>query len=423
MIKKITYLLCALTLVLSSSCSDDKTIYVPVEEPALYENGIIYYGTTYEDVSFYDPVKNKFYPGNIYEKINGGMIGTNEGYNGGINSVYIYDGKIYFLTPMTRGNGEYEGQARITVADAKTFRHIKHIYADGFDMASLGNIYGLTVVDENKFYITYNQYNGGANDCGMGILKVDPSTGATTFTKDVAGLVGHVGIDGPGTSNRTVRQGGWILICCGNAIKFIDAATDQVDETKTISFDARRQVTDILKAHDGYIYALVAGEADKEGDDMWAMDMPMLETESSIVKIDPVSFDIVYEEFLLDEEDEQIDILSGLGPNGAVASLTSNHIIFKTGVSWGQCGVYVYDLDDRSINHIFQAVPADGTCGKYMATDKKGNLYVPLATVAATSSTTSVKVFRIADGMRMTDIESVIGTSNGDGGLVSTYIF
>lgn len=410
MMKKFTYALFAFTLLFASCNNGEETPYTPpVGGP--YSRGIIFYGTTWEDLAFFDPAKSTFHAGNLFENANGTMVSEGSA-SGGINDVYIYGGKAYLLTPKTSETGDKLGKARIAVTDAGSFKLEKSIYANGFDMATLGFIYNLMVVDENKFYIGYNP---SSNNGGIRVLKVDPEDGTTTFSGDIAGTSGAIGVDGPATFQRMLRQGDWVVAACGSKVQFINTSTDQVDATKTIQISSKRQVADVLKGRDGYIYALVAGKCAKEGYWMWSP--PDYESNASIVKINPTDFSVVYQEDLVDANGEQLDIKACLEGNGAVAARTSNEILFTVGAVYGRCQVYAFDFVEKTTRLVASPL---GMFGKYMAADPYGNVYVPQI---ENYSTCNTQVYNIASGERMSDIENLIEPVKGDGGFVSTYIF
>lgn len=429
MMKKITYILCALTLALAS-CSDDSNTNRP--EPGPYASGIIYYGTSAEDLAFYDPATRQYSAGNIFSKVNRQTVGA-DGWTGGINDVCIYKGKAYFLTPNTSETGENAGKARIAVADAETFKLQKAVYADGFDMATLGNIYNMAVVNENKFYVTYNS---ASNISGIRVLKVNPISGDATLSGDIEGAAGAIGVDGPVTFQRMLRHANWVVAPCGSKIQFINTGTDRVDAAKTIQKDARRHVTDIVKGRDGYIYALVAGKQDKGQDWLWGAGATGPESDCSVVKINPSTMREMEEVFMqMDQndpeyvEDTPLRMRSSMESNGAVASLTTDEILFNVGKPYKPTQVYAYNFKTKQTRFVFKT--PEMSVSKYMAADKAGNVYVPQ--VPEHFKGVLVSVFGIADGVRNTDIEADFTAidpwelpapaSNfwGDGGFIATY--
>ena len=370
-----------------------------------YRSGIFFYGTTHEDLAFFNPVTSTFYEGNIYEKANGHMIGDNS-IDGGINDMHIYNNKLYILTPK-----DYNSTgAKISVCDPQTLIEQKTIMADGFDMSSLGFIYNMIPVNENKFYIGYNPMS---NNSGIRVLKVNEN-GSTEFSStDITETGGALGVDGPGAFTRMLRNGEDILAACGSKIQVINK-NDQV--AKSIEVDPSRQITDILKGKDGKLYAIVAGSVDKSSP-YWLWMPPAATTPASIITIDASTYSITATKELIVDGTE-LKIRSGMEANGAVASLTSDELFFVVDGMYAPGKVYSYNYANGTITHIMSQ--SGGTCGKYLSTDKQGMLYIPLV---KNWNTCYTSVYRISDKQQMTDIEAKIGSVKGDGGFISTYLF
>ncbi|MDR0661175.1 MAG: DUF5074 domain-containing protein [Prevotellaceae bacterium] len=371
-----------------------------------YKNGIFFYGTTYEDLAFFEPTTSTFHEGNIYKNVNGHMVGVNS-MSGGINDIYIYNNKLYMLTPK-----DYDSEgAKISVCDAQTLKEQKAITAEGFDMSSLGYIYNMIPVNENKFYIGYNPIS---NISGIRVLNVN-GDGTTAFSsEDIPGTGGKLGVDGPATFARMLKNGEDVLAACGSKIQVINSS-DQV--TKSIEIDLDKQIADIVKGKDGKIYAVVTGATDKSSS-MWPW-MPTYTSSASIVTIDPSTYTVTASKTLLDGE-TRLDIRAGLEANGAVASLTSDEIFFVVGMAYSPAKIYSYNYSNGTISLVMNQAGMSGSCGKYMATDKEGMLYIPLI---KTYNSCHTSVYRISDKQRMADIEAKIGVVKGDGGYISTYLF
>lgn len=366
-----------------------------------FKEGILLYGTSYEGFAFYSTPTATFYEDNIFTTVNGtSTIGS-----GGVNDVYIYNNKIYLLTPSSASN-----KAQVVEADAQTFKITRTITADGFNASDLQQIYNLMVVNENKFYIGYNKGMNG-NIGGIRILEVNEDGSATFATTDIAGTGGALGIDGPAWV-RMMKNDNDILAGCGSKIQVI--RNDVV--AKTIEVDPDRQISDIVKGRDGKIYAVVAGKIDKISNPYWLW-MPTYTSSASIVAIDPITYDIIKSTDLI-ESGSSLNLRSGLEANGAVASLTTDEIFFIVDGMYAPGKIYSCNYTTGTITHVM--TQSGGTCGKHMGTDKNGMLYIPLI---KNFNGCYTNVYRISDKQQMTDIEAKLTEVNGDGGYISTYLF
>ena len=398
--KKFTYVLLAFALIFAACSKDDDTPNNPPAPKGPYASGIFVYGTTYEGLAFYDPDKDggTFYGNNIYVKANDGETSIGAG---GVNDICIYNGKIYILTPSSSDN-----KSQIVVCDAETLKKEKVITADGFNSTALGQIYNLMVVNENKFYIGTN--NGIVDNNGrISVLTVD-GAGIASFTGPIEGTNGFIGEEGPMWS-RMLRSGNYVLAGCGSRLQFINTSTDAVD--KTIELDPARQIIDILEGRDGNIYAVVGGKATG-----YPYSMVYTST-TSVIKIDMSDFS--YDETELKIDGADVIVKGGLEAS-ACASLTSDEI-FMMQNGWTIGNIYSYNYTTKKTTVFAQpSAPAGySVYAKYMATDRNGQLYVPVTNY----SNISIMVFDIATGERNSEIEAKFSAVPGDGGLISTYIF
>lgn len=408
--KKITYVLCASVLFLASCSSDNNS---PKPQPGPYASGIFAYGTSSDGLAFFDPNKNSgtFYEDNIYLEAN--PEEANIG-NGGINDVYIYGGKIYLLFP---GNYSGDTEGSIVVCDAETMEKTDIITADDFDRDVIGDAYNLMVVNENKFYIGTNIYDFStdANESGIRMLTLDLE-GNATLSGHIAGTAGDLGVDGPKWS-RMLKHNGYVLAGCGSKIKFINTATDQVDETKTMEVDPERQILDILEGRDGNVYAVVAGKLPVFSSYPEPEDYT---TTASVIKIN--FSDYTYSEAVLLAGGDPV-VIKGALESGACASLTSDELFLMEYTSWGSTGaeIYAYNYTTGETS-VFANITFDSgrRFGKYMAADKKGRLYVP----AVSYSDMEPMIFNIQTGARESSVEAKFTSPvAGDGGFAPTYIF
>jgi hypothetical protein len=414
MLKRFSFALLALTFVLAS-CSKDNNPPVPPLPPLTgpYASGIAYYGTTYEDVAFYDPAAETFYEGNLFEEANGELMSTTESFKGGINDMWIADRKAWFLTPES---SDGSGRARVSITTADTYELITDLYAVGFDRASLGDIYSLVPVGDNKIYISYNK---PGDMSGVGVLRYD-ADGNATFTPDIPGTFGALGVNGPAPFQKFVKHGNYVVVPCGSKLRFIDTATDMVVESRTVEIDPDRQIAAVVKGRDGYLYAIVAGECDKSPGWLWD---PVYTSNSSIVKISPWSSQIVSSVDVV-VDGQALDVKAAMEANGAAASLTTDEIFFVVAgdAFFGEAFVYKYDCNSGDIT-LF-ADPLGGndeyTFGKSLATDMQGNLYVPRIYYYAVCYP---QAYNIDTGALVRDFEEDDEYTRGDGGFVSTWQF
>ena len=367
-----------------------------------YKNGLWIYGSTAGGLGFFDPSgEGTFYEDNLYETVNGEGTGTTNG----INDLSIYDNKLYILIP----NNQSESSA-VIACDSQTLKKEKVITAEGFDPATLqssSEIYNLQVIDTSKFYILYNS-TSASNKTGIGVLKVAPD-GMNTFTT-INATYGAVGVDGPCYSHM-VKNGKYIMVGNGNKIAVIDTETDQV--AQTIDVDEDRQVCDVVKGRDGKFYAVVAGKMDKSSP-MWTWGMGTFTSSSSVLAIDPQTFDTTEYPLAIDGQ-SMVNVGNGLYGCMACASPTSDELFFKAdGYSTSKVYCFNYQTGETRLFATTQRMLA-----KYMATDPSGLLYVPTTDY----SNVYTEVYRISDGTKMTDIESKIAKVSGDGGIISTYSF
>lgn len=376
-----------------------------VDPDGPYKNGMFFFGTTREDLSFYAPATGDFHDGNLFETVNGSAAGA-----GGINDITIHDNKLYILTPgLPAGYGKDPVGASVVICDAQTLELQSTVTADGFDMTTLnGEIYNIAVADENKLYIGYNSSMGG-NISGIGVLRIDGGT--ATFTRDIAQTSGPLGVDGPCWS-RMMRNGDHILAGCGSKLQVIDTGSDAV--IHTIEIDPGRQVTDIVKGRDGRLYMIVAGEVDKSSLS-WLWGAPY-DTNSSVVAIDPADYSIISE-----TEITGMEIKSGLSGCYATASLTSDDIFFAHNVDdWFMTTtVYRYNYTTGETSFFADVMGAPGLqvlLAGYMATDMNGLLYIP----TTNWSFSTVGAFDIATGDQ---VGSITYRIEGDANVISTYQF
>lgn len=412
MLKRFTYALLALTFVFASCSKDESSSGSGTGLSGPYASGIVMYGTTYEGLAFYDPAKKEFYEGNLFEEANGETVGTTESFKGGINDVWVEGERAYFLTPASVDGS---GRARVAVTKADTYELITDIYAIGFGRATLGDIYSLVPVGRNKIYVMYNKTS---NHSGVGILRYNED-GETSFTADIEGTYGLLGVGGPATFQKFVKYGKYVVIPCGSRIQFIDVNTDAVDAGKTVEIDPDRQVSAVVRGRDGYLYAIVAGACGKEGNWFWGS--IVYTSNSSIVKIDPATSQIVSSVDVV-VDGQQLNVKAAMEANGAVASLVSDEIFFVVdGEAFGQASVYKYDCRTNEISFFANPVNSNEyTFGKSMATDYHGNLYVPKIQYY---SVCYPQVYSITSGALVKDFEEDDEYVSGDGGFVSTYLF
>ncbi len=363
-----------------------------------FKEGLFLFGTTTIGLSFYDPDTETFFrgkDGDIYQQINKEVLG-----DGGINDFFIYNNKIYLLVPTSK-----EKKARVVIADAQTLAKIDIITAENFNTQTLGEIYNLAIIDDDKAYIGNNKSISG-NISGVRVLNMKDKT----LSEPIEGTAGKLGVEGPAWS-RMLKVGNDVMVGCGSKIQIIDGNTDKVK--KTIEIDKDRQIVDIVKGKDKNIYALVAGKVDKSSA-TWLWN-PVATTSPSVVKIKSEDYSVAGENELL-IDGKGITIKSGLQHANTTVSLKSDDIYFVEG-GWSSNKVYVYNYTSGVVKEFTDKSGKSGLLSYfsgYMGTDKEGNVFIPTTNYTRSSvgkfgqfGSYSEETYRV----------------NGDANVISTYQF
>lgn len=223
---------------LSVDYTDPEGTFIVVEGNMTSENGTIAYidknGNLYE---------------NIYEDANDG-----EEIGNVVQDIYIHNGKLYIISQNGNSMG---GAGRFIVCDLKTMKKEKAIQMDFYREGTLCWPQHIVVADNGKAYIQHStsdmeQYSG---------IRVIDLNSLTVADSDLPNTSGAFTTEGA-TKARMVMSRGKIFAGRGNSVVIINPANDDV---KVIPMNTdcsegyTRQVKNIAKGYDGYIYAVVSG--------------------------------------------------------------------------------------------------------------------------------------------------------------------
>lgn len=239
--------------------SDPDGTFVVIEGNMTSENGTLVFidknGKVYE---------------NIYEDANGG-----EEIGNVVQDMYIHKGKLYLITQNGNSMG---GAGRFIVCDLKTMKKENAIQMDFYREGILCWPQHIVVADNGKAYI---QYSTSDMEQSSGIRTIDLST-LTVAENDLANTSGAFTVEGA-TKARMVMSRGKIFAGRGNSIVIINPENDNVKvipANTDCSEGYTRQVKNIAKGYDGYIYAVVSGSF------KGSFYSPEWESDAKVMKID-----------------------------------------------------------------------------------------------------------------------------------------
>lgn len=290
--------------------------------------------------------------------------GANDGRAPGalLEDMAVSNGRIYLLSQMGTQNG---GDGQLVQIDGQSFLCRSVIpnlgFADGAFPQHL-------VVYDNKAFIQY-----AANmETESGIRVFDLTTGRLADA-DIAGTFGEFGTMGA-TKCRMELVDSKIFAPCGSRIQIIDAVSATVK--KTVDFPGR-QVKDIIKAADGYLYAVVTGQYSitQEVVNNWLTDVATYTSPASVVRIDKEG--TVGTEYPMNPSYE-ISALS-YWPNVGLCAHPAKPMLFFFDEGYSQ-NLYKFDCaTGQTTQHdLSPALGFDGL-SVYMAVDPRtDNLIVPV---------------------------------------------
>lgn len=382
------------TLKVTLTNKDKVAVSKEIELVGPYKDGAFVFGTTNSALTFISEtgVQTSEH-NNLYEALNSGeKMG-----DGGINDFQIYNNKIYMLLPMI----SYQDQrGQLIVADAQTLKKIETITAEGFNSKTLGTIYNLNIVSDDKAYIGSNNIMSG-NTSSVKVLDIKEKKMSDS---SIEGTEGKMGTEGPSWA-RMLNLESHTLIACGAKLQVVSHATDKVD--KTLSFEAG-QVTDVLKGRNNKIYALVNGG----------------ENEAAFVAtIDATTYEIENRTSLI-YNSKSLKLKGGMGSSQAAVSPISDEIFFCVAGanSWSSNSeIYKYNYASKNVSLFVDATDAvsSSAINGYMGVDAKGTLFVPVSGEWTYQSESIIGYNIKSDGSDYKEYERL---GQGEGNVMPTWM-
>lgn len=297
-----------------------------------------------------------------------------------LEDMYIANGKVYLLTQNGPSMG---GDGFLVVCNGRTMQKEK-AYTE-FDFFGTGKtpwMQHLVVVSDTKAYVQYRDYGGSGNS---GIRVVNPSTGEFA-AQDIDLTNGNYDTEGAWFA-RMAHSKGKIFVPCRKNLVIIDVATDNSKAVRLVTDDSSlAYIKDVVKAADGYIYALVTGNY--TGSNYF----PTFTTNARLVKLD-------HEGTILADIELPETAKIGVSPSDyrfMSSSFTGPRIYIKTGSRYldGGFGLYYFDTTTQEFKNT--DLPVDqyfyGYLGEHPIT---GMVYCPYA---PNWMSTEIKVYDPAKG-------------------------